>query len=343
MITSDWIYRKRAKTAEEKEQRRVERVLRNRAAAQKSREVKKRQLEAIEQERDLYKEQAEKLQKDLQRALEEIQSLRNISNLPGFNLPAYHPPSPASESSISEESDYVGRRPSIDPTVLICSDDVKQEADDDAVPETALDMYLEPSSVTQQPVALLCDQLCPLKGGWSSHLSILSATLPFFRLNHSRKTSPTPKFPRTTLLRCRCMMICSLMRSRRSSLMTTLSFAMARLTAATSVAMRLNHGKGCEVIVDSNYQHAALGNVSEINLGWNCLLHGVHNGCGFLMASFGRRFLESFGFKWSRVGGFNRGYCLYEDITELVFNRGELCNITFCCPCDLFLRDFGRL
>jgi regulator of replication initiation timing len=53
--------RKRAKTAEEKEQRRVERVLRNRAAAQKSREVKKQQLEAIESERDMLKQKFETL------------------------------------------------------------------------------------------------------------------------------------------------------------------------------------------------------------------------------------------------------------------------------------------
>lgn len=59
--TTNLAPRKRAKTAEEKEQRRVERVLRNRAAAQKSREVKKQQLEKIEQERDVLKEQNELL------------------------------------------------------------------------------------------------------------------------------------------------------------------------------------------------------------------------------------------------------------------------------------------
>ncbi|KAG0640072.1 hypothetical protein HOY80DRAFT_866059, partial [Tuber brumale] len=43
--------RKRAKTAEEKEQRRIERVLRNRAAAQSSRERKQKEVEAMEEER----------------------------------------------------------------------------------------------------------------------------------------------------------------------------------------------------------------------------------------------------------------------------------------------------
>ncbi|KAG0635989.1 hypothetical protein HOY80DRAFT_1139453 [Tuber brumale] len=42
--------RKRAKTDEEKEQRRIERVLRNRAAAQSSRERKEKQFEAVKEE-----------------------------------------------------------------------------------------------------------------------------------------------------------------------------------------------------------------------------------------------------------------------------------------------------
>ncbi|KAG0640892.1 hypothetical protein HOY80DRAFT_774474 [Tuber brumale] len=42
--------RKRAKTAEEKEQRRIERVLRNRVAAQSSRERKEKQVEALKEE-----------------------------------------------------------------------------------------------------------------------------------------------------------------------------------------------------------------------------------------------------------------------------------------------------
>ena len=41
--------RKRAKTEDEKEQRRVERVLRNRRAAQSSRERKRQEVEALEQ------------------------------------------------------------------------------------------------------------------------------------------------------------------------------------------------------------------------------------------------------------------------------------------------------
>ncbi|KAG0632744.1 hypothetical protein HOY80DRAFT_1103070 [Tuber brumale] len=42
--------RKRAKTAEEKEQRRIERILRNRAAAQSSRERKQKEAQALEEE-----------------------------------------------------------------------------------------------------------------------------------------------------------------------------------------------------------------------------------------------------------------------------------------------------
>ncbi|KAG0137727.1 hypothetical protein HOY82DRAFT_597555 [Tuber indicum] len=45
------VFSKRAKTDEEKEQRRIERILRNRAAAQSSRERKQKEVEAIDKER----------------------------------------------------------------------------------------------------------------------------------------------------------------------------------------------------------------------------------------------------------------------------------------------------
>ncbi|KAI5778949.1 hypothetical protein EDC01DRAFT_634430 [Geopyxis carbonaria] len=82
--TTNLAPRKRAKTAEEKEQRRVERVLRNRAAAQKSREVKKQQLEKIEKERDELKEQNERLvasNKQLQEMLDHIQGIQETTTL----------------------------------------------------------------------------------------------------------------------------------------------------------------------------------------------------------------------------------------------------------------------
>lgn len=55
--TSDICFRKRAKTEDEKEQRRIERVLRNRQAAQSSRERKRQEVEKLEGEKMSIEEQ----------------------------------------------------------------------------------------------------------------------------------------------------------------------------------------------------------------------------------------------------------------------------------------------
>lgn len=68
--------RKRAKTEDEKEQRRVERVLRNRRAAQSSRERKRQEVEALEQ-RNMELEQAfAESQKTNEALMEELRRLR---------------------------------------------------------------------------------------------------------------------------------------------------------------------------------------------------------------------------------------------------------------------------
>jgi len=66
--------RKRAKTEDEKEQRRVERVLRNRRAAQSSRERKRQEVEALENEkRDIERKNA-----DLQMRLDDMEAKNKI-------------------------------------------------------------------------------------------------------------------------------------------------------------------------------------------------------------------------------------------------------------------------
>lgn len=66
--------RKRAKTEDEKEQRRVERVLRNRRAAQSSRERKRQEVEALEAE----KNQVEQRNRELEARLAEMEARNTI-------------------------------------------------------------------------------------------------------------------------------------------------------------------------------------------------------------------------------------------------------------------------
>ncbi|KAI9781246.1 MAG: hypothetical protein M1816_002429 [Peltula sp. TS41687] len=67
--------RKRAKTEDEKEQRRIERVLRNRAAAQSSRERKRKEVEGLEEEKEVIRQQNALLTTQLRRVEMENQEL----------------------------------------------------------------------------------------------------------------------------------------------------------------------------------------------------------------------------------------------------------------------------
>lgn len=76
-ILTRWVIRKRAKTEDEKEQRRVERVLRNRRAAQSSRERKRLEVEALEirnQELEALLRQAKQANDALIQKLHQVQS-----------------------------------------------------------------------------------------------------------------------------------------------------------------------------------------------------------------------------------------------------------------------------
>ncbi|KAL8948762.1 MAG: hypothetical protein Q9222_005073 [Ikaeria aurantiellina] len=95
--------RKRAKTEDEKEQRRIERVLRNRQAAQSSRERKRQEVEklegeksAIELQNDMLKERLMavehekfKLQQQLSQMSAELAALRNGSTRPSLPSPSH--------------------------------------------------------------------------------------------------------------------------------------------------------------------------------------------------------------------------------------------------------------
>lgn len=69
--------RKRAKTEDEKEQRRVERVLRNRRAAQSSRERKRQEVDALEERNKQLEEIVAEVQKTNQALMEELQRFRS--------------------------------------------------------------------------------------------------------------------------------------------------------------------------------------------------------------------------------------------------------------------------
>ncbi|KAF8858763.1 hypothetical protein BDZ45DRAFT_590714 [Acephala macrosclerotiorum] len=93
--------RKRAKTEDEKEQRRVERVLRNRRAAQSSRERKRLEVEKLEAEKHAVERRAKDLELRLQEMEERNMALTRQLEQLGGSIPVFGS-SPVASSPVSE-------------------------------------------------------------------------------------------------------------------------------------------------------------------------------------------------------------------------------------------------
>ncbi|KKK21009.1 hypothetical protein P175DRAFT_0498876 [Aspergillus ochraceoroseus IBT 24754] len=153
--------RKRAKTEDEKEQRRIERVLRNRAAAQTSRERKRLEMEKLENEKIKVEQQNQFL---LQR-LSQMEAENNRLNQQVAQLSAEIR---GSRGSTPMASSPASVSPTLTPTLF------KQERDElplDRIPfpTPALTDYsptlkpstlAEASDLAQHPAAVLCDLQC---------------------------------------------------------------------------------------------------------------------------------------------------------------------------------------
>ncbi|KAL4987748.1 hypothetical protein BDW68DRAFT_103021 [Aspergillus falconensis] len=153
--------RKRAKTEDEKEQRRIERVLRNRAAAQTSRERKRLEMEKLENEKiDMEQQNQFLLQRLAQMEAENNRLSQQVAQLSAEVRGSRHStPRANSPASVS---------PTLTPTLF------KQEGDEvplDRIPFPTPSMTdysptLKPSSLaessdlTQHPAAMLCDLQC---------------------------------------------------------------------------------------------------------------------------------------------------------------------------------------
>jgi len=170
--------RKRAKTEDEKEQRRVERVLRNRRAAQSSRERKRLEVEAL----DAVKQQLERRVKDMElqlanertKRLEAERELELERAANGKNMTVFRGSSPAhSEHSFRQAPSPVtlsqelfssrDARPSISTQFSVESETTVQTVNPASLsPEIrpVTESNASSSDMTQHPAAMLCDLQC---------------------------------------------------------------------------------------------------------------------------------------------------------------------------------------
>ncbi|KAL8936420.1 MAG: hypothetical protein Q9216_004941 [Gyalolechia sp. 2 TL-2023] len=175
--------RKRAKTEDEKEQRRIERVLRNRQAAQSSRERKRQEVEKLEGEKSAIETQNDMLKERLMAAEHEKFKLQQQNSQMAAELAALRSGSSSTRASL-------GPSPNFAADLLNNQQTIKQELEDSlfalrtpiSLPSDSfspspsastdsrspspssfdLGFHVLPTSpdMTQHPAAMLCDLQC---------------------------------------------------------------------------------------------------------------------------------------------------------------------------------------
>ncbi|KAJ9649507.1 transcription factor that binds to CRE motif [Coniosporium apollinis] len=131
--------RKRAKTQDEKEQRRIERIKRNRLAAHNSRERKRVEVEELQQKNEALEEQVRSMRETMARMTEELAGLRSRVLRGPSAHPKVEPP-----SSLAD----LGRKP---PTIGPCQAM--------SPPESTLGSFDIPSEAPTQPSTPLGNNL----------------------------------------------------------------------------------------------------------------------------------------------------------------------------------------
>ncbi|OHE93336.1 transcriptional activator hac1, partial [Colletotrichum orchidophilum] len=200
--------RKRAKTEDEKEQRRVERVLRNRRAAQSSRERKRLEVEALERRNKELESALQNVTKANQLLVDELNKFRRDSGMLTRST-SPHDPLHKNSLTLSQElfSSHDGHRASLNETKSLVDDLITTSQHSATVNPASLSPELSPvaeseevsgeeqptaetsvaksaSDLTQRPAAMLCDLQCHLSEelpqSWLASQTPLHPTLAFF-------------------------------------------------------------------------------------------------------------------------------------------------------------------
>ncbi|KAI0008211.1 hypothetical protein F4779DRAFT_642125 [Xylariaceae sp. FL0662B] len=179
--------RKRAKTEDEKEQRRVERVLRNRRAAQSSRERKRQEVEALELRNQQLEDLLLKQQKTNEMLMDELNKLRRNPDASRSSSPfdnfqpspltlsqplfgssndtlAQDKPAMMNDFILMPEQDGTVDPASLSPELNPVSDTDNNISNADSVKNEVVDApapKASSSDATQHPAAMLCDLQCP--------------------------------------------------------------------------------------------------------------------------------------------------------------------------------------
>ena len=196
-MSANPLTRKRAKTEDEKEQRRVERVLRNRRAAQSSRERKRQEVEALEAEKRTIERRNQDLEMRLadleaknimlQRELEQFTGNmtvfrgNSVALSPPHNEQFRRAPSPVTFSRDLFPSRDQERTHSISQQSTVDSQPSRTVNPASLSPEMrpVVESNANSSDMTQHPAAMLCDLQCQSEEQrpWAPSTSTISQLL----------------------------------------------------------------------------------------------------------------------------------------------------------------------
>ncbi|KAF1836492.1 hypothetical protein BDW02DRAFT_566922 [Decorospora gaudefroyi] len=185
--------RKRAKTEDEKEQRRIERVKRNRLAAHNSRERKRQEYEVLQTEKDQLEANMRAYKQKMAQMEAELSFYR--SKYPG------EAPQPVFDLTTSPKDSFDTICPAQIPTSFpspVSMDSMDSPRDSSCQPETPHSNFeASPEfDLTQYPAVVLCDLQCQSISGTSlraiwAYLSLFNLSLPSMRSLSYWKTSST--------------------------------------------------------------------------------------------------------------------------------------------------------
>jgi hypothetical protein len=239
--------RKRAKTEDEKEQRRIERVKRNRLAAHNSRERKRQETENLQQQKDALEAEMAALRAKAAR-VDELEAELKMwhSKYPGEK--------PASTDIFSFSADTMNPSETLSapPYSPISMDSMDSPRDSSCSPETPASTFeaAPEFDLTQYPAAMLCDLQCQSTSGKASPMAAILAYLTLFNLYiqsiqsllSSTTSSTSTSSPRNPLLAWLTMMISSAQPSlAQAQLQTTQAFLTVLMQSSLTCRVPLAH------------------------------------------------------------------------------------------------------
>jgi hypothetical protein len=228
--------RKRAKTEDEKEQRRIERVKRNRLAAHNSRERKRQEYEVLQDQKDQMEADLKAYKDKLARMEAELKYFRQ--KYPGEASELFD----LSSSSSDNVDTICPARTSTSFPSPISMDSMDSPRDSSCQPETpasSFEVTTPEFDSTQYPAVVLCDLQCRSDSGTTTPGSPLAAILAYLTLFNLTLSSMRSQSSSTTSSTLTSSQKALHPWSPLSAWLTLMSISLARTSSATVLTQPL--------------------------------------------------------------------------------------------------------